>query len=434
MRILFSFIFLAYYVMINLICIPYEILEINNRIRQEMKCYIIMSCKEVILKKFFKIISIVITLGMVIFLSTVLLQENQDFEKQKISGIKDEIHISLTESNVNTDDIDTSANQMIRDESKVSNKEIAQDEDAAVEVEEKETNKDKDTTNEVANKETEEEEDTTVEAALNIINPSLEVDATSAVLLDCSTGKVLYHKNGMKTVYPASTTKLMTALVALDLCDVSDEVTIGSEIGFMAIDSSRAYLAEGQRLTVQMLLEGMLVPSGNDAAYAIAAYAGRVSLKDKKADAKEAVNEFVRLMNEKVAELGLENTNFKNPDGYDEEGQYTTAYDMGIIAMEVINNKTIRNIAGKSHARNVFLSGEDVTWKSSNKLIVSGSGMYYKYAIGLKTGSSSLAGRCLVSAAEENQSTYVSVVMNSTLAGRWEDSIELLEYGLEYNQ
>lgn len=274
------------------------------------------------------------------------------------------------------------------------------------------------------------EGDASVETALNIINPSIKINAESAILLDSKTGKVLYHKNATTAVYPASTTKLMTALVAIELCDLDKEVTIGNEVNYIASDSSRAYLAEGERLTFQMLLDGMLVPSGNDAAYAVAACVGRVSLHNDKVDSKTAIKEFVRLMNEKATELGLKNTCFKNPDGYDEEGQYTTAYDMGIIAIEALKNNTIRTITGKSYARNVFLSGEDVTWYSSNKLIVSGSGKYYKYAIGLKTGSSSLAGRCLVSAAEKDGSTYISVVMNSSIAGRWDDSIALLEYGI----
>lgn len=270
-----------------------------------------------------------------------------------------------------------------------------------------------------------------VQAALNISNPSIDVDASSAILLDVKTGKVLFHKNATELIYPASTTKLMTALVALDYCKLSEEVTIGDEINMIASDSSRAYLSVGQKMTFETLLEGMLIPSGNDAAYSVATYVGRISLKNKKADEELAVQEFVRLMNEKATALGLKNTNFKNPDGYDDDDQYTTAYDMGIIAINAFKNETIYTISDKSHSRNVFLSGEDVTWNSSNKLIVSGSGMFYKYAVGLKTGTSSLAGRCLVSAAVKDGKECISVVMNSTSVGRWEDSIELLKYGIE---
>jgi D-alanyl-D-alanine carboxypeptidase len=280
-------------------------------------------------------------------------------------------------------------------------------------------------------KERKDEVSESVQAALNITNPSLDVDAVSAILLNANTGKVLFHKNATELVYPASTTKLMTALVALDYCKLSDEVTIGNEINLIALDSSRAYLSVGQRMTFEMLLEGMLIPSGNDAAYSVATYVGRISLNNKKADANTAVQEFVRLMNEKAIALGLRNTQFKNPDGYDDEEQYTTAYDMGIIAMVSLQNETILSITKKSHSRNVFLSGEDVTWYSSNKLIASGSGMFYKYAVGLKTGTSSMAGKCLISAAKKDETECISVIMNSTSSGRWEDSIELLKYGLE---
>lgn len=276
------------------------------------------------------------------------------------------------------------------------------------------------------------EEETTevVETALNIKNPSIAIDAASAILMD-DTGKVLFYKNPTESIYPASTTKLVTALVALDVCELDDQITVGNEIDSIEKNSSRANLEIGQKLTLQMLLEGMLIPSGNDAAYSIAAYIGRISLDNRKASNHDAIQEFVRLMNAKVEELGLRDTCFKNPDGYDEEGQYTTAYDMGIIAMAALSNKDIREIAGKSKTRNTFLSGEDVTWYSTNKLIMSDSGRYYSHAIGLKTGSSSLAGSCLVSAARKDDHTYISVVMNSTPDGRWEDSIDLLSYGVK---
>lgn len=272
---------------------------------------------------------------------------------------------------------------------------------------------------------------TAVEAALNINNPSIKLEAKSAILMDSETGKILFHKNATDRVYPASTTKLMTAIVALDLCSPEDEVTVGDEVNKMAIDSTRAYLKKGERLTIKMLLEGLLLPSGNDAAYVIATYVGRVSQNNMKLGIDEAIDEFLRLMNNKVEELNLIDTHFMTPCGYDAKGQYTTAYDMAVIAKEALEYELICSIAKKIRTRNVFLSGEDVTWNSSNKLIQNGSGVYYKYAIGLKTGTSSLAGRCLVSAAEKEDRKVISVVMNSTAQGRWEDSLSLLKYGID---
>lgn len=268
-------------------------------------------------------------------------------------------------------------------------------------------------------------------AALNIINPSIQIDAVSGVLMDCDTGRILYHKNALNPVYPASTTKIMTALIALEVCKPEDEITVGDEVTLMASDSTRAYLSKGQRLTLNMLLEGLLLPSGNDAAYVVAAHVGRVISGNNNLDYKKAVEVFVTKMNDKGKELGLVHTQFRNPDGYDHEEQYSTAYDMAIIAREALKNERIIQITKKTKTRNVFLSGEDVTWKTTNRLISVGSGFYNRYAIGLKTGTSSLAGRCLVSAAQKDGKTYVSVIMNSTATGRWEDSLELLKYAMD---
>ncbi|HWT74061.1 MAG TPA: serine hydrolase [Mobilitalea sp.] len=273
--------------------------------------------------------------------------------------------------------------------------------------------------------------DSTLETALNISNPNISVAAKAAILLDADTQKVLFYKNPVQAMFPASTAKLLTSLVALQWCKVDEQVTIGDEISMIASDSTRAYLVEGQVLTIQNLLEGMLLPSGNDAAYAVAAYVGRKSLGNAKAVKEEAVAEFVRLMNEKAVSLGVKNSCFKTPDGYDAVGQYTTAYDMGLIGAAAANNSTITEISQKSSSRNNFVSGEDVTWSNTNKLITRYSGQYYSHAIGLKTGTSSMAGRCVIAAAEYNGKKVVCVIMDSTQEGRWEDAITLLKYGLD---
>lgn len=273
--------------------------------------------------------------------------------------------------------------------------------------------------------------DSELKAALDIKNPDLELDSKAAILFDADTKKILYYKNPVQAMFPASTAKLLTALVALQWCEEDEQVTIGDEIKMIASDSTRAGLKQGEILTIRNLLEGMLLPSGNDAAYAIAAYVGRKSLDNEAATREEAVCEFVSLMNEKAAELGVKNSCFKTPDGYDAIGQYTTAYDLGLIGVAAAMNPTITEICSKSRARNVFVSGEDVTWTSTNKLVTRYSGQYYSHAIGLKTGSSTMAGKCLIAAAEDNGKKVVCVVLDSTTTGRWEDAIALLKYGLE---
>ncbi len=273
--------------------------------------------------------------------------------------------------------------------------------------------------------------DSELEAALDITNPELSIDAKAAILMDADTLEVLYYKNAVKAKFPASTAKLLTSLVALSWCELDEQVAVGEEITMIASDSTRAYLQEGEVLTLHNLLEGMLLPSGNDAAYVIAAYVGRKALDNPEATKEQAVSEFVQLMNEEAASLGVKNSCFKTPDGYDAIGQYTTAYDMCLIGAAAAKNSTITEITQKSTGRNRFISGEDITWKSTNKLITQYSGQFYSKAIGLKTGTSTLAGRCLVAAAEENGRRVVCAILDSTSAGRWEDAIKLLKYGLE---
>ncbi|HPU63259.1 MAG TPA: serine hydrolase [Mobilitalea sp.] len=272
--------------------------------------------------------------------------------------------------------------------------------------------------------------DSRIEVALDIENPSINIKAKSAILFDADTRKVLYHKNAVEPVFPASTAKLLTALVALDWCMEEEEVTVGDELELVASDSTIARLKKGQILTIRNLIEGMLVPSGNDAAYVTAAYVGRKSLKNENASLKDAIFEFIKLMNNKAKSLGAVNSCFKTPDGYDAIGQYTTAYDMGLIGLAAADNEVIVEVCNKSSARNVFADGYDVTWNNTNSLIKKDSPRYYPYCLGLKTGTSTMAGKCLISLARKGEKTVLAVVMNSDSEGRWEDSRKLLDYGL----
>lgn len=274
--------------------------------------------------------------------------------------------------------------------------------------------------------------DSELQEALNIDNPDINLDAKAAVLIDADTGEILYYKNPVITMFPASTAKLLTSLVALMWCELDEQVTIGDEISMIASDSTKAGLRKGQVLTVHNLLEGMLLPSGNDAAYAIAAYVGRKSLDYPDASKEEAIDEFVRLMNKEAKNLGVKNSCFKTPDGYDAIGQYTTAYDMALIGVAAANNPTIVEISSKRKSSNKYVSGEQVTWTNTNRLINRDYGdLYYSNAIGLKTGTTSLAGRNIVAAARSNGRTVVCAVMDSSVEGRWKDAIKLLKYGLK---
>lgn len=128
--------------------------------------------------------------------------------------------------------------------------------------------------------------------------------------------------------------------------------------------------------------------------------------------------------------MGVKNSCFKTPDGYDALGQYTTAFDMGLIGLAAAQNKTIMEISQKSRSRNLFASGEDITWENTNSLINRNSPRYFSKATGLKTGTSTMAGKCLVATASSGDQEVLCVVMNSTSAGRFEDATKLLKYGL----
>ena len=167
------------------------------------------------------------------------------------------------------------------------------------------------------------------------------------------------------------------------------------------------------------VLTVFLIYSGNDAGIAIA---------DHIAGSEQA---FAELMNQKAKEIGAVDTHFVNSHGLHDENHYTTAYDLALIAKEALTHEKICASVKKEKARNILISGEDVTWYNTNKLVKNGSGYYYSYAIGLKTGTSTEAGRCLVSAAKKEDQTYVSVIMDASPEGRWKDSIQLLKYGIE---
>ena len=273
--------------------------------------------------------------------------------------------------------------------------------------------------------------DSKIETMLDIDNPELNIEAEAAILFDAKTKEVLFYKNPIEAVFPASTAKLLTSLVTLDWCNETEEVTIGEEINMIASDSSQASIKVGQVLTIRNILEGMLLPSGNDAAYAAAAYVGKKSLQNIDATDEDGILEFTRLMNIKAKSLGVKNSVFKTPDGYDALGQYTTAYDMGLIGLAARENQVILEISQKSRSRNVFPSGEDITWENTNSLINKDKAKFYSKATGLKTGSSTMAGRCLVASASDNNREVLCVILNSSSSGRYDDSITLLKYGLK---
>jgi len=218
-------------------------------------------------------------------------------------------------------------------------------------------------------------------------------DTASREMLYCST-------ESTETLFPASITKLFTAYVALEILEPNTVITAGRELGLLQPGSSTAFIAYGSRLTAQMLVEAMLLPSGNDAAYVLAAAAGQ-ALSETEVSVKIAVTLFMEEVNRRGKELGLVNTHFVNPDGYHSEEHRSCPGDLATIGELALQNEIIAKYAGLQQDSVVFKSGETITWYNTNRLLNSESAWYCESAVGLKTGYTKEAGYCLLAAFEQ---------------------------------
>lgn len=232
---------------------------------------------------------------------------------------------------------------------------------------------------------------------------AVSTSATSAILVDADSGRVLYEQNADAKMLIASTTKIMTALVAIREGDLAGAVTVTREAALT--EGSSMYLKEGETLTLETLLYGLMLCSGNDAAVAIADYVG---------GSQEG---FVALMNETALELGMDSTSFANPNGLDDENHYSTARDMAALACAAMENETLMRIASTT---SVTIGGRTMT--NHNKLL-----SYVDGCTGLKTGYTRAAGRTLVSCVEQNGQRLVAVTLQD--GNDWADHQSLYEYG-----
>ena len=256
---------------------------------------------------------------------------------------------------------------------------------------------------------------------------NIEIRAPSAILIESKTGRILYEKNSNEKRYPASTTKIMTALLTLEnVEDLQSKATVSYNAVFSVPSGySVDTLKVGEELSVEELLYALLVKSSNEAANVLAEYvAGNV-------------DSFATMMNTRAAELGCKNTNFVNPNGIQNENHYTTAYDLSLIAKETMKNETFRKIVSTvSHTlpstnkyeqtdRNLITTNDLINKKNKN---------YYEYAIGIKTGYTAYAKNCLVAGANKDGVELISVVLGTDkkevngLSKRDTDTKTLFEY------
>jgi D-alanyl-D-alanine carboxypeptidase (penicillin-binding protein 5/6) len=220
-----------------------------------------------------------------------------------------------------------------------------------------------------------------------------------AFVYDVNRGCFLYISEGDQRILPASTTKLLTILYAVTLLPLDKEISPGNELEMVGPNSSTAYIKSHHVLTVEQLIEGMLLPSGNDAAHVLAAAGGR-ALKPSVKDGKEAVAVFMEGMNAYGKKLGLTDSHFITPDGYDTQGHYSSLADMAIVARAAYACPVIRKYCNLERDDVVYASGHQMTWKNTNINLWKGTKYYSPYVNGLKTGSVSSEYYCLLSSAE----------------------------------
>lgn len=254
--------------------------------------------------------------------------------------------------------------------------------------------------------------------------------ARQMFVYDMGASRMLFTQgNQEETIYPASLTKLFTAYVALQYLDPGKMVTVGEEAGWIEPDSSIAAVSEGCRLSAGMIMQGMLMQSGNDAAYAIAVAAGREILEDENATPRECFAAFVGEMNRQLQALGMENTHFTNPDGYHEEDHYSTAEDLLTMAKLALESPVIMEYCGIDSAVVHYDSGEEYTWKNSNYLLHEASDYYCPQATGLKTGTTSRAGNCLIASFDTGSTVLVVGVLGcEEREDRFADALALFDH------
>lgn len=246
------------------------------------------------------------------------------------------------------------------------------------------------------------------------------IKSPSSLLMDSTTGQILYGTNENQKYYPASTTKILTALIALEKSELDEIVTISKNVPYsIEKGSSQIYLIPDEKLTMEQLFYALLVESANDAAVAIAEHI---------AGSEE---DFVKMMNEKAETLGALNSNFTNSHGLHSTQHYTTAYDMVLITREAMKNQIFRKVVmtlqytipetNKQQTRYLY---------NKNKLIKENSEYYYENCIGIKTGYTNQAKNTIVSGINKDGKELITIVLNANGAECYTDTIALLDYGL----
>lgn len=243
--------------------------------------------------------------------------------------------------------------------------------------------------------------------------PFDDLTAETAILIDARTGEVLFEKDADKRIYPASTTKMMTAILAIENVNLLKLTTVSEHAA--KTEGSSAQLRAGDRVQIQDLLYGLMLSSGNDAAVVIAEHI----------DGSE--KEFAKRMTKKAHDIGATKTHFTNANGLPDEQHYTTARDLAKIASYAYQNKRFKRIV-KMKDRSIRISntGRIIKLHNTNQLLST-----MKECDGIKTGTTRAAGQCLVASATKDDTSLIAIVMKVENGKRWQEAKQLLEYGFE---
>ncbi|MEC5422353.1 D-alanyl-D-alanine carboxypeptidase family protein [Virgibacillus sp. C22-A2] len=234
------------------------------------------------------------------------------------------------------------------------------------------------------------------------------VSGNNAVLIEQSTGRVLFEKKAHEKESIASITKIMTGIIAVESGKMSEKAKVSRKAIYT--EGSSIYLEQGEKITIEDLVYGLMLRSGNDAAVAIGEHLG---------GSEEG---FVYLMNEKAKWLGMTNTNFENPHGLDSDNHYSTAYDMALLMRYAMKNEEFRSITGATAYKS---DNRTYSWQNKNKLLT----QFYEYCTGGKTGYTRKTGRTLVTTATKDGMDLIAVTLNAS--DDWRDHISMFEWGFK---
>ena len=280
----------------------------------------------------------------------------------------------------------------------------------------------------------------------NNYEDKLNLHSSSSILIDMDVNKILYEKNAYQKMYPASTTKTLTAILTVEKCDLNSEVAVSYwAVNSVGSNYSKAKLVPGELITVNDLLRTMMIESANDSAYVLGQYIANNCSNTYPTDSSdtaktyftESIADFSSMMNEKAKSLGCINSDFKNPNGMHVDTHYSCAYDLALIGQYAYSINLIREIVKEKNGtlqNTDKYTGSTRTYTTTNLLFSSGKATYYEYATGLKTGYTSAGKSCMIATAEKDNRHLLCVVLYAEGTQRESDIKTLFEYGFNnYN-